>query len=83
MTSRIDAERDLLARVAHGNQEAFAALYDALAAETWTLCRRRFGDSAAEQGMQALWLAIWTQAPTMLLQHGRVRALIRRAALAA
>ena len=57
-------KEELLARVAKGDQRAFAALYDEVAPRVFGLVRRLLVDHAqSEEVTQEIFLEIWTNAP--------------------
>ena len=57
------ADRRLLAEVAQGKTESFAALYDRLSGPLYTLCLRMIGDAEeAEDALQEAFLTIWRRA---------------------
>jgi len=66
---------DLLALVARGDDDAFAALYDELAPVLYGLCRRVLRDPAeAEEVAQEAFLQIWRTAPRFDPERGSARA---------
>jgi RNA polymerase sigma-70 factor (ECF subfamily) len=65
---------DLLARVARGDDEAFAALYDELSPVVYGLCRRVLRDPAeAEEVAQEAFLQVWRTAPRYDPERGSAR----------
>jgi RNA polymerase sigma-70 factor, ECF subfamily len=61
--SQQDIDRDTLARVAGGNQTAFATLYDRLSGPLYSLAVRMLGDAAeAQDALQDVFLQIWRRA---------------------
>ncbi|PYC48581.1 RNA polymerase subunit sigma [Litorivita pollutaquae] len=62
MTTRADIE-DMLARVAMGDREAFAALYRATSAKLFGVCLRVLIERAeAEEAVQEIYIKIWRNA---------------------
>ncbi|OUS22111.1 RNA polymerase subunit sigma [Rhodobacterales bacterium 59_46_T64] len=62
MTTRADIE-DMLARVAMGDREAFAALYRATSAKLFGVCLRILIERAeAEEAVQEIYIKIWRNA---------------------
>src|SRR5262245_20428326 len=62
---RTDAEQTvaLVARIAAGDRDAFAQLYDALASAAFGLIRRLVRDpAAAEEVLQEVFLQVWREA---------------------
>ena len=58
-------DRRLLAEIAQGKSDAFAALYDRLSGPLYTLCLRMVGDAEeAEDILQEAFLTIWRRAGT-------------------
>jgi RNA polymerase sigma-70 factor (ECF subfamily) len=63
VTARVDVD-DLMSRVAEGDQDAFAALYDAVASRVYGLIRRVLRDAAlAEEVAQEALVEVWRTAP--------------------
>ncbi len=61
--SQQDIDRDALARVAGGDQTAFATLYDRLSGPLYSLAVRMLGDAAeAQDALQDVFLQIWRRA---------------------
>ena len=59
-TPRQVEDRRLLAAVAGGDTQAFAALYDRLSGPLYTLCLRMIGDPAeSEDVLQEVFLSLW------------------------
>lgn len=59
------ADRQLIQRVAQGDQEAFSALYDRLSKPLFSLALEMLGDAAeAEDALQEICLQIWRRAAT-------------------
>ncbi|NUP75079.1 MAG: ECF RNA polymerase sigma factor SigK [Sinomonas sp.] len=68
---------ELLARVAHGDQDAFGSLYDALAPLVHGLVLRVVRDPAqSEEVTQEVFLEVWQQAKRFDADRGRARAWI-------
>lgn len=62
-TSREDLDLEILARVASGDQGAFATLYDRLSGPLYSLALRMLGDaSEAQDALQDVFLQIWRRA---------------------
>lgn len=58
-----DADRDTIARVAAGDEGAFAELYDRLSAPLYSVALRMLGDAAeAQDALQDVCLQIWRRA---------------------
>jgi RNA polymerase sigma-70 factor, ECF subfamily len=63
VTARVDVD-DLMSRVAEGDQDAFAALYDAVASRVYGLIRRVLRDATlAEEVAQEALVEVWRTAP--------------------
>lgn len=63
---------DLIRRTSHGDEQAFAAVYDALAPQVYGLARRVLGDSAqAEEVAQEVMLEVWRTAGRYDASRGR------------
>jgi RNA polymerase sigma-70 factor (ECF subfamily) len=61
--SQQEIDRDALARVASGDQAAFAQLYDRLSGPLYSLAVRMLGDAAeAQDALQEVFLQIWRRA---------------------
>jgi RNA polymerase sigma-70 factor (ECF subfamily) len=61
--SQLEIDRDTLARVASGDQTAFATLYDRLSGPLYSLAVRMLGDAAeAQDVLQDVFLQIWRRA---------------------
>ena len=59
----MNQDKRLLERIAHGDRTAFAALYDALAADVYRYLLIILGEKgAAEDVLQETFLAVWQQA---------------------
>lgn len=59
------ADRQLIERVAHGDQDAFSTLYDRLSKPLFSLALQMLGDPAeAEDALQDICLQIWRRAPS-------------------
>lgn len=66
---------DLLARVARGDDDAFAALYDRMSPTVYGMCRRVLRDPAeSEEVAQEVFLEIWRTAPRYDASRGSARA---------
>ncbi|MGJ9412263.1 ECF RNA polymerase sigma factor SigK [Aeromicrobium sp. CF4.19] len=65
---------DLLARVARGDEKAFAAFYDLMAASVFGLARRVIRDPArAEEVAQEVFLQVWQTAPRFDVTRGSAK----------
>ncbi|CAN5250704.1 sigma-70 family RNA polymerase sigma factor [soil metagenome] len=65
------SEEELLADVAHGDRDAFAALYDRLGASVYGLVRRVVRDPAqSEEVTQEVLLEVWRTAPRFDVSRG-------------
>ena len=76
-TARMEADSDLalLVRVARGDQEAFAKLYDRHAGVLLALAQRILSErSAAEAVVHDLFIELWRTARELDPQRGTVRA---------
>ena len=61
--SQEEVDREILARVASGDQTAFAQLYDRLSGPLYSLAQRMLGDAAeAQDALQDIFLQIWRRA---------------------
>ncbi len=62
-TAQQNADRQLMARIAQGDQTAFSALYDRLSGPLYSLAIKMLGDAAeAEDALQEVCLQIWRRA---------------------
>lgn len=62
-TAQQESDRRLIARVGHGDQAAFSALYDRLSQPLYSLAIKMLGDAAeAEDALQEACLQIWRKA---------------------
>jgi RNA polymerase sigma-70 factor (ECF subfamily) len=59
------ADREMIARVGRGDQNAFSALYDRLSGPLYSLALRMLGDVAdAQEALQDVFVQIWSRAKT-------------------
>lgn len=71
------ADEELMALVAHGDERAFACLYDRHARLAWSLAHRMLGErAAAEDLVQEAFLALWRAAGEYAPGRGSVRTLL-------
>ena len=64
-TTQQELDKQLMARVAQGDQQAFGALYDRLSGPLYSLGLKMLGDAAeAEDALQETCLQIWRRAAT-------------------
>jgi len=71
--SQQEIDRDTLARVASGDQTAFATLYDRLSGPLYSLAVRMLGDAAeAQDALQDVFLQIWRRAANYDAQQSSV-----------
>lgn len=69
-----DALTPLMAQVARGDEDAFAAVYDALSAVVFGLVRRVVRDPArSEEVTQEVFLQVWQKAPRFDASKGRAK----------
>ncbi len=62
-TAQQNADRQLMAQIAQGDQAAFSALYDRLSGPLYSLAIKMLGDAAeAEDALQEVCLQIWRRA---------------------
>jgi RNA polymerase sigma-70 factor (ECF subfamily) len=62
-TSQEQADREMLALVARGDQQAFSRLYDRLSGPLYSLALRMLGDAAeAQDALQDVFLQLWRRA---------------------
>jgi RNA polymerase sigma-70 factor (ECF subfamily) len=59
------ADREMIERIARGDQSAFSALYDRLSRPLYSLALRMLGDAGdAQDALQDVFLQIWSRAAT-------------------
>jgi RNA polymerase sigma-70 factor (ECF subfamily) len=64
-TTQQELDKQLMARVAQGDQQAFSTLYDRLGGPLYSLGLKMLGDAAeAEDALQEICLQIWRRAAT-------------------
>jgi RNA polymerase sigma-70 factor (ECF subfamily) len=64
-TSQEEADREMIALVARGDQSAFSRLYDRLSGPLYSLALRMLGDAAeAQDALQEVFLQLWRRAPS-------------------
>jgi len=64
-TAQQSQDRQLMTRIAQGDQLAFGALYDRLSGPLYSMAIKMLGDAAeAEDALQEVCLQIWRRAPT-------------------
>ncbi len=67
------ANRQLIQRIAAGDQQAFSALYDRLSGPLFSLAMQMLGDEAeAEDALQEVSLQIWRRAATYDAERSKV-----------
>jgi RNA polymerase sigma-70 factor, ECF subfamily len=72
-TAQQIADRDMIARICHGDHSAFDALYDRLSGPLYSLALRMLGDAAdAQDAVQDVFLQIWSRAKTYNPQQSSV-----------
>src|SRR5919197_6717965 len=64
-TAQQIADREMIARIGHGDQTAFSALYDRLSGPLYSFALRMLGDAAeAQDALQDVFVQIWSRAGT-------------------
>jgi RNA polymerase sigma-70 factor, ECF subfamily len=72
-TRQQELDRQLMARVAQGDQQAFSTLYDRLSGPLYSLGLKMLGDAVeAEDALQEICLQIWRRAATYDATRGSV-----------
>ncbi len=58
-------DQEMIARIGHGDQNAFSALYDRLSGPLYSLALRMLGDASdAQDALQEVFVQIWSRAGT-------------------
>ena len=67
----------LLERVASGDRQAFATLYDTFVAETYAICLHNLTNTAAaDKAMARTWLFIWSNAAALNEKRGSTKTIV-------